>query len=165
MRPFRGDHPLKEFDGEKLTLDNLSKLNKFGNHGKDIFLTANDDPATYPPWLQGKPISHKGDSAAKTPIIFVRKTVPDKNGEPVSTVDMFSFYFFNFNAGPRLPHNRQEFFGDHVGDLEHSMVRFQGGEPILVYLSRHASGNLYPYDALEKIGRRVRDLAAAYYLT
>lgn len=148
---------MKEFDGETLTLDNLSKLNEFGGHGKDIFLTANDDPTTYPDWLHGNPVVRKGDSSAKMPVIFVRKSIPGRNGEPIMTVDMFSFYFFNFNAGPRLPENHQDFFGDHVGDLEHSMVRFQGGIPILVYLSRHASGNLYPYDALGKISGRVRE--------
>lgn len=163
MRPYREDGPLKEFDGKTLTLDNLSKLNEFGSHGKNIFLTANDDPAAYPSWLHGEPVAHKGDSSAKMPVIFVRKSIPDGNGEPIVTVDMFSFYFFNFNAGPRLPKNHQEFFGDHVGDLEHSMVRFQGGKPILVYLSRHASGNLYPYDALERIGRRVRDLIVSHW--
>lgn len=93
---------MEEFDGETLTLNNLSKLNEFGNHGKDIFLTANDDPATYPDWLHGNPVAHKGDSSAKMPVIFVRKSIPGRNGEPIMTVDMFSFYFFNFNAWPRL---------------------------------------------------------------
>ena len=74
----------------------------------------------------------------------------------MDTIDMFSFYFFNFNAGPRLPLDNHILFGDHVGDLEHSMVRFQGGRPKLIYLSRHGSGSLHPYDALEKQGKRVR---------
>ena len=66
---------------------------------------------------------------------------------------MFSFYFYNFNAGPRIP-NSTEFFGNHVGDLEHSVVRFRNGSPDSVYLSRHSSGNLYAYDALEKVGKK-----------
>jgi len=45
-------------------------------------------------------------------------------------------------------------FGNHVGDWEHTMVRFINGVPQTVYYSAHASGTAYRYSAVEKSGDR-----------
>jgi hypothetical protein len=139
-----------------LTLDNLDDLNKFGDQGQDIFLTSHDDPSTYPAWLHGHRPSEDGTSESVVPIVLVDKIIQDDAGNDVQITDMFSFFFYNFNAGPRLPSDPSKFFGDHVGDLEYTLIRFENGEPKLVYLSRHASGTLFKYESLEKQGLRVR---------
>ena len=66
-------------------------------------------------------------------------------------VDVFYFYFYSFDYGNDL---FGIVFGNHVGDWEHSMVRFVDGEPTHVYLSAHSSGYAYTYDAIAKEGKR-----------
>jgi hypothetical protein len=48
--------------------------------------------------------------------------------------------------------------GNHIGDWEHTMIRFYYGVPQTVWLSQHAGGQAFTYDALEKdkSGIRVR---------
>lgn len=41
-------------------------------------------------------------------------------------------------------------FGNHVGDWEHTMIRFQDGTPQAIYLSQHDSGIAYTWDAIIK---------------
>ncbi|KAI9724912.1 MAG: hypothetical protein M1812_000188 [Candelaria pacifica] len=66
-------------------------------------------------------------------------------------VDAFWFYFYSFNLGNIVFNVR---FGNHVGDWEHSLVRFQHGVPKAVYFSEHDFGSAYSYEAVEKIGKR-----------
>jgi hypothetical protein len=68
-------------------------------------------------------------------------------------VDAFWFYFYSYNLGNVVLNVR---FGNHVGDWEHSLVRFQHGIPKAVFFSEHSGGEAYSYEAVEKIGRRVR---------
>lgn len=68
-------------------------------------------------------------------------------------VDAFWFYFYSFNLGNVVFNVR---FGNHVGDWEHSLVRFQHGKPKAVFFSEHNFGEAYSYYAVEKIGKRVR---------
>ena len=44
--------------------------------------------------------------------------------------------------------------GNHVGEWEHNMIRFQSGVPSQVWFSQHASGEAFTYSALQKSGRR-----------
>ena len=37
-------------------------------------------------------------------------------------------------------------FGNHVGDWEHTMVRFRFGAPVYVHMSAHSDGHSYKYD-------------------
>jgi hypothetical protein len=67
-------------------------------------------------------------------------------------VDAFWFYFYSYNLGNSVFTFR---FGNHVGDWEHSVVRFHHGVPKAVFLSQHAGGAVYTYDAVEKRGKRV----------
>lgn len=67
-------------------------------------------------------------------------------------VDAFWFFFYSFNLGNVVLNIR---FGNHVGDWEHTLVRFQHGKPKAVFFSEHSFGDAYSYEAVEKIGKRV----------
>ena len=45
-------------------------------------------------------------------------------------------------------------YGNHVGDWEHTMVRFVNGVPDIVFFSAHSGGSAYKYSTLEKSGIR-----------
>jgi len=45
-------------------------------------------------------------------------------------------YFYSFNQGPFIAPVNQ-FTGDHVGDWEQTVVRFQDELPVSVWLSQH----------------------------
>lgn len=62
-------------------------------------------------------------------------------------VDAFWFFFYSYNLGQTVLKIR---FGNHVGDWEHCMVRFQNGVPRAMFLSEHAGGKAYLWKALEK---------------
>lgn len=66
--------------------------------------------------------------------------------------DAFWFFFYSFNAGNLVLNIR---FGNHVGDWEHTLVRFHHGMPIEVFYSEHYFGEAYTYEAVRKIGKRV----------
>jgi hypothetical protein len=67
-------------------------------------------------------------------------------------VDAFWFFFYSYNLGNAVFNVR---FGNHVGDWEHTVVRFHNGEPKAVFFSEHSFGEAYTYDAVEKVGKRV----------
>lgn len=93
------------------TTVSLATLNTFPSSD---YLTSYDNVETNPAWLTsgyGKPNS-KGYSAAPATIIAV-----EKNG----FVDVFYFYFYSYNHGSLVLGSRVD---NHVGDWEHSMVRF-----------------------------------------
>jgi len=121
------------------------------NH-PDVFLCLNEDPrvnarieklmATH-----GKPdpITKKSDSTCW--IIAVDKTKEVGEG----TLDVFYFYFYPYNLGNTVAFTA---FGNHVGDWEHSMVRFKHGEPIALHLSAHVDGHSWAWKTVEKMGDR-----------
>jgi hypothetical protein len=74
--------------------------------------------------------------------------VPKDNG----VVDAFWFFFYSYNLGNSVFNVR---FGNHVGDWEHTAVRFKDGVPKAVYFSEHSFGDAYTWDAVEKKGKRV----------
>ena len=86
-----------------------------------------------------------GRSDAPAVLILVDK------GEGV--VDAFWFFFYSYNLGNKVFNVR---FGNHVGDWEHTVVRFHHGKPKEVWFSEHNFGLTYTYEAVEKIGKRVR---------
>lgn len=95
----------------------------------------------------GKPsgrLQHLGGHSSAPAILIV---VPKDDG----VVDAFWFYFYSYNLGNKVFNIR---FGNHVGDWEHSMVRFRNGTPEAVYISEHGAGEAYAYHAVEKIGKR-----------
>ncbi|KAK3493568.1 hypothetical protein B0T13DRAFT_312838 [Neurospora crassa] len=62
-------------------------------------------------------------------------------------LDAFWFFFYSYNLGQTVLGIR---FGNHVGDWEHCMVRFDNGIPKAMFLSEHAGGKAYAWPALEK---------------
>ncbi|KAI0654472.1 hypothetical protein C8Q70DRAFT_1058397 [Cubamyces menziesii] len=124
-----------------VTLQNISSL------GSDVFLTSIDDvsKATQPAWVTsdvGKPDA-SGLSAAPATIVLV-----EKDG---GILDAFFFYFYSFDHGGKVLDIE---FGDHVGDWEHSMVRFVNGEPTVLYLSAHTGGSAFTFNVTEKTNGR-----------
>ena len=79
------------------------------------------------------------------PVVLV--VVPKEDG----IVDAFWFFFYSYNLGNRVLNIR---FGNHVGDWEHTLVRFKHGKPIEIFFSEHDFGEAFSYSAVEKIGKR-----------
>jgi Vacuolar protein sorting-associated protein 62 len=62
-------------------------------------------------------------------------------------LDAFWFYFYSYNLGTTVLNIR---FGNHVGDWEHSLIRFVNGTPKAVFFSAHSGGLAYAYEGVEK---------------
>ncbi|TKA68083.1 hypothetical protein B0A55_09318 [Friedmanniomyces simplex] len=132
-----------------LTLDNLSDLKSLG--GGDVYLTATDNIDGNPSWLYGVTPDSTGktDGAVSCAIIV--------NDHGAGLVDAFYMYFYAFSMAV---HYGGDYFGfivgDHVGDWEHNMIRFQDGVPQAVWYSQHANGEAFTYQSVEKYadGRR-----------
>lgn len=90
---------------------------------------------------------HKPDSNgySNAPAILV---VVDKGS---GIVDAFWFFFYSYNLGQTVLGLR---FGNHVGDWEHCMMRFEHGEPKGLFFSEHEGGQAYAWQAVEKRGDR-----------
>lgn len=85
-----------------------------------------------------------GKSDAPAVLIVVNK------GDGI--VDAFWFFFYSYNLGNLVFNIR---FGNHIGDWEHTLVRFEHGQPKYVFFSEHFFGEAYSFGAVEKIGNRV----------
>ncbi|KAG5970385.1 hypothetical protein E4U55_001703 [Claviceps digitariae] len=66
-------------------------------------------------------------------------------------LDAFWFFFYSYNLGQTVLGIR---FGNHVGDWEHCMIRFEHGVPRGIFFSEHEGGQAYAWDAVEKRGIR-----------
>jgi len=91
-----------------------------------------------PPTPQHKP-DRSGYSKAPAVLVMVDK------GSGI--LDAFWFFFYSYNLGQTVLNIR---FGNHIGDWEHCMVRFENGVPRAMFLSEHAGGQAYAWSALEK---------------
>ena len=156
---------------QNLDLTNLNDLNEYDN-GRFVYLKSDDNVEQRPDWLGGQknipdepeeteakkrrhphqkpdrtqtqePPAAGGRSSAPAILITVNK------GHGI--VDAFWFYFYSYNLGNVVLNVR---FGNHIGDWEHTLVRFQHGKPKIVFFSEHFFGQAYTYDAVEKIGQR-----------
>lgn len=132
-----------------VTLETLS------SYGSNVDLTSKDNQlnAAKIPWMvseYGKPDSTGRAAAAPATIIAVEK--------PGGIVDAFYFYFYSYNLAPEVLISL--YYGDHVGDWEHSMVRFINGIPTYFYLSQHSGGAAYDFSAIPKTkGRPISYIA------
>ncbi|KAI0972328.1 vacuolar sorting-associated protein [Xylaria arbuscula] len=91
-------------------------------------------------YAQNKP-NDEGYSRAPATLILVDK------GSGI--VDAFWFFFYSYNLGQTVLGTR---YGNHVGDWEHAMVRFESGEPRAMYFSEHEGGQAYAWQSVEKRG-------------
>ncbi|OIW23523.1 hypothetical protein CONLIGDRAFT_556837, partial [Coniochaeta ligniaria NRRL 30616] len=91
----------------------------------------------------GATAMHKpdGEGYSKAPAVLV---MVDKGS---GILDAFWFFFYGYNLGQTVAGVR---FGNHVGDWEHSMIRFEDGVPRALFCSEHAGGKAYLWGALEK---------------
>jgi hypothetical protein len=128
-----------------LTLDNLDALNSYGDAGKDVYLTSIADVTTYPKWLNGVPPDADGKTNGATSCAII------VNDHGVGFVDVFYMYFYAYNLGNTVLFHE---LGDHIGDWEHNMIRFQDGVPQEVWYSQHGNGEAFTYRAVEKQGVR-----------
>lgn len=81
------------------------------------------------------------DGYSKAPAILV---IVDKGS---GIVDAFWFFFYSYNLGQTVLGLR---FGNHIGDWEHCMVRFEHGVPRGIFFSEHEGGQAYAWEAVEK---------------
>jgi hypothetical protein len=118
-----------------LTLDNLTSLNAL--RGENVYLTSKIKPDLNPEYLHG--VLPNGDG--KTDDAVSCAIIVNDHGD--DTVDAFYFYFYAFDRGALD-------IGDHVGDWEHSMIRFQNGTPEALWYSQHSNGQAFKYSTVHK---------------
>ena len=155
---------------QNLNLTNLDDMNEY-DRGRFIYLKSDDNVEERPDWLGGqKNVPNATENLHYTPPKHPRldprasQEKPSRGGRSDAPailividkghgiVDAFWFFFYSYNLGNIVLNVR---FGNHVGDWEHTLVRFQHGKPKLMFLSEHFFGEAYTYDAVEKIGKRV----------
>lgn len=159
---------------------NLMDLNKAdGDIGWDTFLQSNDNILDMPEWLTseyGIPVQeeptltaqsdtsadmmkHKNNftSGGRSSAPAVLMVVDKGHG----VVDAMWHFFYSYNLGNGVFGIR---FGNHVGDWEHTVVRFHNGTPVEMFLSEHAGGASYTFRAMEKdaSGNRVSSSTDTY---
>jgi hypothetical protein len=76
----------------------------------------------------------------------------------IAVVDAFLMYFWAFNWGKVVLGNQ---LGDHVGDWEHNLVRFENGVPTAVWYLHHASGEAFAFETTRKDAGGKRPLVYA----
>lgn len=137
------DHPLQRISDPRAAAheyspeDMLSKLRRRA-------LLSNDSPQK--PFPQSPPTvdrGHKPDASGYSAAPAVLVLVDKGSG----ILDAFWFFFYSYNLGQTVLKMR---FGNHVGDWEHCMVRFENGIPRAMFLSEHEGGQAYAWSALEK---------------
>ncbi|KOS21436.1 putative vacuolar protein sorting-associated protein TDA6 [Escovopsis weberi] len=108
-------------------------------------------PSGHPSLNPGKHLRYRRghkpneDGYSDAPAILI---VVDKGS---GIVDAFWFFFYSYNLGQTVLGLR---FGNHVGDWEHSMIRFENGVPRGIFFSEHEGGQAYAWQAVEKRGER-----------
>ncbi|KAB2108148.1 hypothetical protein AG0111_0g3933 [Alternaria gaisen] len=125
-----------------LTTSNLDQM------GSDVWLTSNDDVTKDPTWIKGTKPNGQGKTEGATTAAIIVNDKGDGN------VDAFYMYFYAYNYGGNVLGWSQLNFGNHVGDWEHVMVRFQNGSPQAIWYSQHANGQAFRYNTVEKSGDR-----------
>lgn len=120
---------------------NLTSIARSWDTSRNKYLTCREQWHNDPEWLRGRsPRAEDGWVDAPATLIVVEK--------PNGVTDAFWFYFYPFNLGPFVMGRGP--FGNHLGDWEHSLIRFKDGKPILVWMSAHGGGTAYAWDALEQ---------------
>lgn len=131
------DHPPQRISDPRFRGDTLSKLRRRALLSNENFRK----PFVPPPQITGG--GHKPDASgySRAPAVLV---LVDKGS---GILDAFWFFFYSYNLGQTVLNMR---FGNHVGDWEHCMVRFENGVPRAMFLSEHEGGQAFAWSALEK---------------
>lgn len=114
----------------------------------ELFMTSNDDFNFDPSWLIGYQPEYGTGLIKNGPAILI---IVDKGN---GWVDAYWFYFYPFNWGPFIMGNGP--WGNHIGDWEHSLVRFYMNEPKYLWMSAHGGGSAYQFSAIEKVKKLKR---------
>lgn len=133
------DHPLYRIsDPRERSFEPRDMLSKLRRRN----LVSSDHPQKPFPPPPSTP-GHKPDASgySRAPAVLV---LVDKGS---GVLDAFWFFFYSYNLGQTVLNMR---FGNHVGDWEHCMVRFENGVPRAMFLSEHEGGQAYAWAALEK---------------
>jgi len=109
-----------------------------GSLGSNVFLTSKDPVEDSPPWMNST--QNKPDAIGFTPAPATLIAVEKSEG----ILDAFYFYFYSFDEGNNGPGHPP---GNHIGDWEHSMVRFVNGVPSILYISAHSGGEAIQYNS------------------
>lgn len=167
-------------------LTNLHELNdiEHAKSGKFVYLHSDDNPEDYPDWLTSRhnipsaPGHRQTDTYRKSSTVQYKtelrrrrrelrdeKSKPDPFGRSNApailivvdkgdgVVDAFWFFFYSFNLGQKVFNIR---FGNHVGDWEHTVIRFKDGKPELIFLSEHDFGEANTWSVIEKYAQNAR---------
>jgi len=86
---------------------------------------------------------NKPSPSGRSPAPVILIMVDKGNG----ILDAFWFYFYSYNLGTTVLNIR---FGNHIGDWEHSLIRFHHGVPKAVFFSAHSGGTAFSYNSVEK---------------
>ncbi|OQV03862.1 hypothetical protein CLAIMM_08848 [Cladophialophora immunda] len=127
-----------------LTLDNLNSLNNFASSGTNVYLTSDEGIEALPSWLRGVEPDSSGSTGSTIASLIITVSKPN------NILDAFYFYFYAYNQGNWVLGLPALEFGDHVGDWEHTMVRFVNGAPTAMWFSQHSSGEAFTYSAVQK---------------
>lgn len=166
------------------SISNLGELNKYATKGGDgVYLHSKDAVENLPDWLTSR-VNIPIPPGEKDPEHYItlngtlgdeiRKhlphdtppppRIPARSKAPVQLIlvehednvlHAFWFFFYSYNLGNSV---FGVGFGDHVGDWEHSVVRFKDGKPESTFVSEHAFGQSYTFDAMEKFGDLIGDV-------
>jgi len=97
-----------------------------------------------------KPMIMKPAPSGRSPAPAILIMVDKGHG----ILDAFWFYFYSYNLGTTVLSMR---FGNHVGDWEHSLIRFHNGQPKAIFFSAHSGGTAFSYNSVEKGKGRGRE--------
>jgi hypothetical protein len=145
---------------DPLTLNNLARL------PSSVSLSSVGDFTNFssqPSFLHGvKPESSGQTGDAVSCAIIVNDHASSTDPALRNVTDVFYMYFYAFDYGG-------DYFGfnvgNHVGDWEHTMVRFVNATPSAMWFSQHSNGEAFTYQAVEKgkDGKRVRLLFSFFF--
>lgn len=114
----------------------------------DLFLTSKDqwEPEPGPDWLTKFKSNNPNlwtNKIANAEAVLIVADKPE-----LDLIDAFWFYFYPFNLGPFVMGHGP--FGNHIGDWEHSLVRFNRTteQPDLVWISAHGGGAAFKFESL-----------------
>lgn len=142
------DHPLQRIsDPRDRSFEPRDMLFK---HKRRAFVGGGNSQKPFPPPPETH--GHKPDASGYSTAPAVLVLVDKGSG----ILDAFWFFFYSYNLGQTVLKMR---FGNHVGDWEHCMVRFENGVPRAMFLSEHEGGQAYAWAALEK--KRVKVVSCA----